>query len=330
MPLDESAMARPAQSPPRPTVVFLDQNMWIDLARAVLSPQDHPRDREVLKLLCAKAKDGAARFPLTVANLYETHKVIDPELRAAIAYTQTALSSAEVFRGRRRRLEVEISRVLSDIYGLPWLEPEPDWVFSRLHFESQAELDDPRFGSLISDDYLAYVRKSPSAALFDYLAGIDETVRREAVAKFEASSEAQRLKIEARRAEHQGESLSMRRKIYSVLLVLDDQDTMIAVADKLGLPWRCFEDQNGATMRRIIKETPTFIIEREIVLKLEALNRPSHVNDLRDMQNFTTVLPYADLMVTEKAFSNLARQAGLATHFGARLETNLESLAKFL
>ena len=29
--------------PARPTIVSLDQNKWIDLARAVAAPKDHPR-----------------------------------------------------------------------------------------------------------------------------------------------------------------------------------------------------------------------------------------------------------------------------------------------
>lgn len=124
----------------RPKIAYLDQNMWIDLARAADAPQDHPQDRQILELLCAMVEAGAVRLPLTVTNIYETHKVNDPQLRALIAYTQATLSRGEVFRGHRRRLEVEIGRVLSAIYGLDWTEPDPDWVFSRLFFEAFAEL----------------------------------------------------------------------------------------------------------------------------------------------------------------------------------------------
>ena len=79
-------------------------------------------------------------------------------------------------------------------------------------------------------------------------------------------------------------------------------------------------------MRRVVNETPTLLIEREMVLKLEQQARPLHVNDMRDMRNFTTILPYADVVVAEKQFTNLARQAGLADRFGVRLETDLQAL----
>jgi hypothetical protein len=316
-------------SPKRAKVVYLDQNMWIDLAWAVKAPQDHARNREVLELLCEKVEAGEVRLPLTASNLYETHKVTDPEQRALYAYTQATLSRSEVFRGRRRRLEIEIGRVLCGIYDLPWTEPEGDWVFSDIFFESQTELGDTNL-PIISDHALALIRANPSAALFHYLVHLDEATRRQAVAQFEQGCEDLRGDMELRRAQHSQESLSLRRRIYSVLLVLGDQEIMIAIAEKLGLPWRCFAENNGATMRKVISETPTFLIEREMALKLEGQNRAIHVNDMRDMRNFTAVLPYADIVVAEKQFSNLARQAGLTRCFDIQLETKLQSLLRLL
>ena len=111
---------------------------------------------------------------------------------------------------------------------------------------------------------------------------------------------------------------------------MGEQDVMIATATRLGLPWNCFMDKGGATMRAVVRETPAFLIEREISLKLEAENRPTHLNDMRDMRTFATVLPYSDIVVAEKPFTSLARQAGLHTHFGVRLETDLRALKELL
>ncbi len=325
-----SAASERIEAAPSPTVVYLDQNKWIDLMRAAQAPAEHPRDRQVLERLCAAVEAGRVRLPLTSSNLYETHKVDGSLLRAAIAYTQVTLSRAHVFRGRRRRLEVEVSRILAEIYSVPWTEPEAGWVFSRLFFEAQAEFDDPRLGLNISDRALHHFRENPEAALFDYLAVIDDGVRRQAVGTFEQGLVRLKADIEERRARHRGESLSMRRKIYSVLLALGDQEFMIDAAVKLGLPWRCFMDNNGATMRRVVRETPTLLIEREISLKLEGQRGDIKINDALDMQNFTTVLPYADIVVAENGFINLARQAGLAERFHVRLETDLGALLNSL
>jgi len=326
----KSFAAQNLMGPRGAKVVYLDQNKWIELAQAAKSPNDHPDARAVLEILSASVESGAVRLPLTSTNLYETHKVNRLERRFDLAYTQATLSKAEVFRGLHRRLEVEISRVLARIYGISWVEPTPDWVFSTLFFEAQAEAGDQRFGREIPESVLAFMRAEPQRALLGYLMETHEDVRQRAIQQFTRGCETLRTRIEERRARHKGESLSMRRKIYNVLLAMDEQDTMIATATQLGLPWNCFMDNGGTTLRTVMRETPAFLIEREIILKLEALDRPIEHNDLRDMRNFATVLPYADIIVAEKLFTNLARQTDLQTRFKAHLETDLRALARLL
>jgi hypothetical protein len=84
------------------------------------------------------------------------------------------------------------------------------------------------------------------------------------------------------------------------------------------------------TARRIIEDVPTFHVEREIALRLEAQARPIEVNDFRDMQSFCAIIPYADDVIGENQFVNLARQAKLDKKYGTRLTTNVLDLAASL
>jgi hypothetical protein len=138
-------------------IVYLDQNKWIDLARAAAAPKDHSEDRALLAFLCAKLEAGQIRLPLTASNLYETHKLNDPAQRFNLAYTQATLSKAEVFRGHRRRLETEAALVLSKLYELEWTERDPGWVFSTLFLEAHLEADDPRLETPIPKRVLALI-----------------------------------------------------------------------------------------------------------------------------------------------------------------------------
>src|SRR5258708_25224004 len=202
------ATAQPAK------IVYLDQNKWIDLARAVAAPEGHPEDRTLLEFLCAKVEAGQIRLPLTASNLYETHKLNDPAQRFNLAYTQVTLSGAEVFRGHRRRLETEAALVLSKLYKIEWTEQDPDWVFSTLFLEAHMDADDPRLETPIPERVLARRRAYPQKAMLDHLAGGPDDVRRAAISKFESGCEALRVDIEARRIRHRSENESMRRKIY--------------------------------------------------------------------------------------------------------------------
>ena len=59
---------------------------------------------------------------------------------------------------------------------------------------------------------------------------------------------------------------------------------------------------------KVINDSPTYYIEREIALRLEAQqNRPIEKNDFRDMQTFCAVVAYADVVVAENQFANLAQ-----------------------
>ncbi|WP_333586318.1 hypothetical protein [Phenylobacterium sp.] len=312
------------------TVVYLDQNKWIDLARAATAPDDHPHLRSVLELLCAKVAAGDIILPLTWANIFETHKINRLERRFHLAFTQVTLSEGRVFRGRHRQLEMEVGRVLSDLYGFARSEPEPLWFLSSLFFEATAEADDARLGFGKFPNAIDWMRTHPKQALFQYLMETPEAVRTEAVRRFTVGCEELRARIEARRTRHKAESLSMRRRIYSAVMAYNEQDVIIPIAERLGLPWTCLGDKDGATLRAVIRDTPAFYIEREITLRLEAQSRAVTLNDMRDMRTFCSVLPYADIVVAEQQFTSLARQAGLPARYGARLETDIRALPALL
>ncbi len=312
------------------TVVYLDQNKWIDLARAATAPADHPELRAILELLCSKVTAGEIILPLTSSNIFETHKINRVDQRFHLAYTQVVLSESSVFRGNYRRLEIEVGRVLSELYGLVMPEPDPLWFLSNVFLEATAEADDPRLGMEKFPKALAWIKAHPKEALLQYLMETPETVRTGAIRRFTEGCEDLRARIEDRRARHRAESLAMRRRLYSAIMAIDQQDEILSIVRSLGLPWTCLGDKGGATLRAVIRDTPAFYIEREITLRLEAQQRAVTLNDMRDMRTFCTVLPYADIVVAEQQFTNLARQAGLHTHYGVSLETDIRALRMLL
>lgn len=313
-----------------PTVVYLDQNKWIDLTRAAIAPADHPDVRAVLELLCAKVAAGEVILPLTSSNIFETHKINRQERRFNLAYTQVTLSEGKVFRGHHQQLETEVSRVLSELYGLGRPAPEPLWFLSDVFFEATAESGDPRLGLTGVHKALHWIQAHPQEALFQYLMETPETVRTDAVRRFTEGCANLRTHIEDRRARHQAEALSMRRRLYSAIMAINQQDVIISIAEHLGLPWTCLGDKGGATLRAVIRDTPAFYIEREITLRLEAQERAITLNDMRDMRTFCTVLPYADIVVAEQQFTSLARQAGLHARYATHLETDIRALLTLL
>jgi hypothetical protein len=317
--------------PSNVAVVYLDQNKWIALARAVKYPAENPKMRTVLELLVEKRRTGQVLLPLASANIYETQKTDNLERRFDVAYCQTTLSDALFFRGRHKRLEVEIIDAIRTAYDLPALPREQHWFLSDVFLEATSEWDDPRLAEAVPEKLVAAIRGAPKEWLFRYIMETPETIRAAAVRSFSAGSEALRQSVEELRARDANEGLSMRRKIKNARLMINELELIRTFVAKAGVPDVNVDDILFRHARTIMNATPTYFIEREITLRLDAQrDRPIHENDFRDMQTFCTVVPYADIVVAEKQFTSLACQAGLDRKFGTVITPDLGELTERL
>jgi hypothetical protein len=296
----------------------------------VKDPAEYPDLCALLESLNHEVSAGHLALPLTATNIYETYKINDPIRRHDLALVQASLSGGLVFRGRYRRLEAEIIEVLRDAQGLPPVPCEENWFLSYVFFEAFAEWDDERLGLSIPESIINIIRSQPARHLYEYLVDSPDEVRIAAVKKFSDGSEHLRQQIEDRRSQHANESLSLRRKIYSANLMINEIELVIRFANKAGIACRTVTDIGGENVRRITREVPTYYVEREMALRLEAQTRPIDENDFRDMQSFCAIIPYADEVVGENQFVNLAKQAKLDKKYDTRITTNILELKESL
>jgi hypothetical protein len=312
-------------------IIYLDQNKWIELAIAGKAPERAPGVYRLLEILEREVNAGRLILPLTATNLYETHKINNLERRSDIATVQTVLSRGKVFRGRHKRLEVEFNLALRPHHALPTIGLAPQWFLSDVFFEAVSEWGDPRLPAVISDRAFSVIQNNPIPWLYNYLVELPDDVRIAAVKNYSAGSQTLCAEIEARRARHANESKTMRERIQSALLMINEIDLLMTFAARTGLPWKTVADMGRENALRIINDIPTFHIEREMGVRIEAArSRAIHPNDLRDMQSFCAVIRYADIVVAENMFSNVARQAKLDGKYGTTLFTNILSLTDIL
>lgn len=310
-------------------VLYLDQNKWVELAKGQKSATDFPAQREVLAFLIEEANARRLVIPLTATNLYETHKINIQERRDHLAWVQSCLSQGMVFRGRHKRLEVEVVDHLRAGCGLEPLPRDPRWFLSNVFFECTAEIGDPRIPQT-SDRVIEAIRSDPPRYMFDYLTGLPEDIRTKAISKFSEGAEKLRQLIEERRARDASEAVSMRRRISSAQLLIGELDLINSFIRMAELPATDDPAILQKFARSIITECPTYFIEREIGLRIEAQDRPIEENDFRDMQTFCAVIAYADIIVAENMFSNLAMQSGLHKKYGTHITTKLADLPGLL
>jgi hypothetical protein len=307
-------------------IVYLDQNKWIELARAAKFPTERPELRALLDATSDEVRAGRLALPLTATNIYETYKINNPQRRQALASIQAFLSKGLVFRGKHKRLEVEISILLRKACNLAGPQLETHWFLSNIFFEAFLEFGDERLQTSISDRVFKIIRTYPDFCLYDYLVESSDEDRSVAVSRFSAGSEQLRLRIEKRRARHKNEPLAMRRRIYGALLLIDEIESVLGIARKAGMSWNSVSDMGASIARKMVNDVPTYCVERELALRLEAQNRAIDENDFRDMQSFCAVLPNADQVIAENQFVNLAKQGGLDKKYNTQLATDIFAL----
>jgi hypothetical protein len=310
-------------------IVYLDQNKWIELARAVKQPEEYTAASGVLALLSDKVAAGDVMIPLTFANIYETQKINDVRQRHELALLQTTLSNGTVFRGRTKRIRAELTDFIRSAYGLPLEARLANWFLSDVFFEAVAEVGDSQMIA-VSDNVVSCIKSQPAEMLYDYLMNTPDDTRRLAVVQYSEGADRLRQRIEARRARDEGESLAMRRRIYSAIMMVDDMEFIWSCGKAAGAPWRSFSDIGSSVARRMMNEVPSYYVERELTLRLESQKRPIDENDFRDMQAFGAVAPYADYVVAEKQFCNLAIQSGLGPTYETKITTDILSLERLL
>lgn len=307
-------------------VLYLDQNAWIALAKGAWDRSAHPAEHRSLATLIAGIKRHGLIVPLSFANMYETMKVNIPVRRLNLARVQAVISRGLVFRGRRTILAETLRDYLASHFNIERTRAADCWFLSDLWLEAAGDYSPELFGFRVSDRVLEYIRQNPVETLLDYLALTDDDIRAEAVRRYSAGSADLVAAIERRRAIASGTSFALRKRAYGARMIIDECEFILETGRALGLPWTDVRDVGSRLVRKLVVDIPLFDVERELVVRLEDQNRPVHENDLRDMSAFTTALPLSDMIIAEKSFVNLARQACLDVRYGTAMLTSIFDL----
>jgi hypothetical protein len=311
----------------QPRILFLDQNAWIALAQGSWDRTVYPRQHAALTLLAEAMQAGRVIVPLSFANIYETHKINDPVRRGHLARVQVTISRGLVFRSRRHIFERLLVRHLSDRLGRQTEPLARDWFLSAFFFEAAADYSPSTFGCEIPTQVLDFIRRNPQIALFDYLSASDEAVRLEAVRRYSADSAGLLKAIETRRKLAAAEGFALRRRAYSAQLLIDEVDLVLKVARELNPQWLTVRDLGAQLSKSLVSDIPIMNVERELAVRLEDQARAITENDLRDMISFSVALPLSDVLIAEKPFVALARQARLGDKYQTTLLTDIAQLA---
>ena len=309
-------------------ILFIDQNKWIDLARAASGKPEGAAYVEIYRALSSAVDSGQIILPLTIAHIIETAKRNDPESRLAVARVQAQLSKGSVYRSRKARLLVEMRNSLHRVFSEPEVELPDNWAIVRGFMQAFEPFDtltatpeQARTSNLINQ-FL-----DPEFQYVDYMRNQDDEKRRRAVEAFTAESASLLARIEERRSIMAGSNVDLRYRAYSAKLFLDHQGFVAHMLEVIGHTVDDMKALGDKAILDFMKGVPTLNVEAEVAARLEIQEGALEPNDIRDVQSFYTAIPYSSRLVAERNFTSLARQAKLDSKYGVSLHTNLNELA---
>ena len=112
----------PDLHPSRPCV-YLDQWVWIRLARAANGEPREASDLLVLAAVQDAAEEGVA-FPLSTTHHIETSKITNPRQRLDIARTMASISHCRTLRARKVLLRHQMLHAMHLTFGRPAFPPQ--------------------------------------------------------------------------------------------------------------------------------------------------------------------------------------------------------------
>jgi hypothetical protein len=99
--------------------VYLDQNKWVDLARAMTGHAGGARFRDILEIARHGSKAGFARFPLSPLHYLETLSTGSSRRRHDVGTVMNELSHGVTMASSDQLLPGEIDRALRMRWGIP-------------------------------------------------------------------------------------------------------------------------------------------------------------------------------------------------------------------
>lgn len=339
----------------RPTA-YLDQWVWIRLARAALGKPDAPGDPKLLQALVDAANEGVA-FPLSGTHFIETESIKSPRQRRDIANVMASISHFRTIRSRRDLLRNQLLLAMHEQFGRPTFRPaklDPlgvgvHWAFEGVEKVLQVHDAD---GQIIDLDRFPRELRVRATQGFEYqvMPGPDDeevtSLRDRYGYKPEATAEAGHSRLEWER-EFVGllvdtppkDPAELRVWIQAREVTHENLELLVDVFKEYGLPIRRltggFSDDDPARRRQFISEffdrLPSVQVAVDLKLAIHRNNQRGWArNDVYDTDAMSIAVPYSAVVVADKAVADALRRIKAEERHGTVITGKLEELAEML
>ena len=349
-------------------LVYLDLNHWINLSKCKSGHRDGQRYREAFDACAAAVDRGSTLFPISLSTMMEINAIRDPQRRRWLRHTIEQLSRFRAVLPRAVTAALEFEQVLANRLDRIGIRTAPidfvgvgaGWsagmsiapsvvdgqgrdvtteVLPSLRPELLPFLD-PEFVSYILTGMTIEGPANPS----------EEADLRERGWNPQALTDMMdnRMQLESQFAKDLSEYIDtdlssvdwrkgrLRDLVSARELFHETNETFAAVLVQQDLTFEDVFDKSETTSairhnRRVTDAMPTF----DVAVTLKASyhrnrNHPWTRNDIFDIDAMSTVLPYCDVVVTDKEMTSHVDRTNLAARLDTKVISSLDGLVEQL
>jgi len=285
-----------------PTIIYLDQNKWIDLSRARHSEQGGGAFKPALAAAERAVADGRATFPLSVAHYLETWKRYKGEPRRRVGSVMSDLSRHRTVAGQqpspRWRLTARAAQALRD--------PDPPRVVEIFGYGAAHAFNEPVLAEYASWPLAAELNDQALAAVIEreMISGPVEDLPVAEIAQVNLAPAQNYARSENEQAEIFRAASSDRDEIDRVIAAAEVMSLLPVITPALkaaGVSLAQFYELGEDGMNEFMFSMPW----RGAAMRLRQrrfheLHQQWTPNDLNDIAYLTLGLAYCDILVTER------------------------------
>ena len=313
-----------------PKCLYLDQNKWIDLARAHYGKPEGIKFQPCLEAVRAAVKSGNLVVPFSVWNAIESLISQDAGRRKRLAEFMVDLSGNKTVLPESVVVPLEIVNAARQLFGMQPAEiPRTSLVHIGItHAIGMAEEIQSILPGPLGAGFAAVMCR-PEATI-DFLARLG--CQRDQI-KAARDGEAQaRVIFQTDRVVASTMSLAARQRAELMGLLRKNADysnalkTAMKSLGRTGAEFKA-EMASDEKLARFIASIPNFDVFIKLRIEREKdKDREVEHNDIRDLDWLSVAVPYSNVVVSEQYWGKKVQATGLADTYNTILITDLQEL----
>jgi hypothetical protein len=321
--------------PEETLIVYLDQNKWIDLAKARADHTDGRKYRTVLEKITKAVEQGKVIAPISWIHFVETRKKRDIKKRKELAEVMADLSKGTAITPKSIILDWELERAIAMAFGeIPISMPSVfgcgmPMIFGRDFIEREMK----NRPDLQTDYHVDRARTilSDRESTVNFLVGDDEGLNSQVVNGLNEINESFVARMEKSRETTKGKDNYLHERFYMAILTKELQSKLRTLLANRGKTMKDFFALGLENVRVFFHNVPTLDVEIGLALSLNKhWDRKLKRNDTSDIAFACISIPYCDVVVTEIFLGALLMRQKIDKKYDTKIISDLNDLLPVL